>query len=45
MALGLAPWIARPAQGVKFFRIIGAVTTLVAFGLFLSLSLALQGGL
>jgi hypothetical protein len=45
MALGLAPWIARPAQGVTFFRIIGAVTTLVAFGLVLWLSLALQGGL
>lgn len=45
MALGLTPWIARPAQGVTFFRIAGAATTLVAFALQLLLSMALEGGL
>lgn len=45
VALGLTPWIARPAQGLKIFRIVGAVTTLVAFALLLWLYLLLQGGL
>jgi hypothetical protein len=45
MALGLTPWIARPAEGAKFFRVAGTVTILVAFALFLSLYLMLQGGL
>jgi len=45
MALGLTPWIARPAQGAIFFRIVGAVTTLVAFALQLMMSMALEGGL
>jgi len=45
IAMGLTPWIARPAHGLKFFRAAGAVTSLVAFALLLWLYLLLQGGL
>jgi hypothetical protein len=45
MALGLVPWIASPAQGVRFFRVAGAVTTFVAFALLVWLYLMLRAGL
>jgi hypothetical protein len=45
MALGLVPWIVRPAQMAKSFRLVGAATALVALALLVWLNLMLRGGL